>query len=548
MAASRRPTVNRGRFGALVAVIAASALLFFLAPPAPLRVDIPPSWQDLASRTVGGAYHVHSNRSDGHGDRAQIAAAAAKAGLTFVIVTDHGDGTRPPDPAAYINGVLLLDAVEISTDEGHVVALDMRRAPYPLGGAGDAVVDDIHRLGGLAIAAHPDSPKAALRWSSRDALIDGLEWINADSEWRDESRATLVRAGVAYFFRPAPALALVLDRPSTLDRWDAFLRQRTVLAFGASDAHGGPGSRLEDQNRTLLGTVGIPSYEASFRELSLRLQLPGALTGDAGNDARTLYDAIRRADFYTTIDALATPGLLDFHQESSGGGVVARVAGPRDAEIVLIQDQRERARGIGEVRSAFAEAQTSCTRVEVRIGQTPGIPPVPWIVSNARCGRRSIAPVAADESAPPSAAQPIPPFPWRIEKDPASSGILRTGQYDATLEYKLAEGEKGSQFVALATDLQGTAFRAIDLRLASDRPSRVSVQLRDASGRRWARSYYVDAESSQLRVPDEVLRPVGGGEGPPDAEKMTSLLLVIDLTNANPGRSGRLRVLASAFQ
>jgi hypothetical protein len=29
---------------------------------------------------------------------------------------------------------------------------------------------------------------------------------------------------------------------------------------------------------------------------------------------------------------------------------------------------------------------------------------------------------------------------------------------------------------------------------------------------------------------------------------MTSLLLVVDLTNANPGRAGRLRVLSSAFR
>jgi hypothetical protein len=508
--------------------------LFFLAPPAPLGVEIPADWKDLAARTVSGAYHVHSSRSDGHGDRAQIAAAAAKAGLTFVILTDHGDGTRPPDPPAYVDGVLLLDAVEISTDDGHVVALDMRRAPYPLGGAGDAVVEDIHCLGGLAIAAHPDSPKAALRWTSRDASIDGLEWINADSEWRDESRAALVRTGIEYFFRPAPSLALLLDRPSTLDRWDALLRQRRVLAFGAADAHGGPGNRLEDQSRSLLGTVGIPSYDASFRELSLRVVLPAALAGDAGNDARALYDAIRQGGFYTVIDALATPGLLDFdvdpRVQPNSGVAPARIAGPRTARVSVIQ------------------AGTSCRRVEVAIDRAPGEPAVPWIVSNARCDAGIAAPVAVSESTPPAAERAVAPFPWRIEKDPASSGILRIGQTDATLEYRLAEGERGSQFVALATDLQGGPFRAIELGLTSDRPSRISVQLRDAGGRRWARSYYVDPAGSQLHVDVAALRAVDGASGAPDASKMTSLLLVVDLTNANPGRAGRLRVLSSAFR
>ena len=50
--------------------------------------------------------------------------------------------------------------------QGHYVALDMPRAPYPLGGAGESVVEDVRRLGGFGIAAHPDSPKPSLRWTS----------------------------------------------------------------------------------------------------------------------------------------------------------------------------------------------------------------------------------------------------------------------------------------------------------------------------------------------------------------------------------------------
>ena len=116
--------------------------LFLLLPPSPTRLDAR-GWSDLASRTVAGAYHVHSRRSDGAADKRTIAQAAARAGLAFVILTDHGDGTRPPDPPEYLEGVLCVDAVEISTDEGHYVALDMRPSPYPLGGAAQAVVEDI---------------------------------------------------------------------------------------------------------------------------------------------------------------------------------------------------------------------------------------------------------------------------------------------------------------------------------------------------------------------------------------------------------------------
>jgi len=37
---------------------------------------------------VPGAYHVHTTRSDGTGTADQVAAAAARAGLRFVIFTD----------------------------------------------------------------------------------------------------------------------------------------------------------------------------------------------------------------------------------------------------------------------------------------------------------------------------------------------------------------------------------------------------------------------------------------------------------------------------
>src|SRR4029079_13065624 len=83
---------------ALGALVAAGAILFLVSVPArTVPVFIAPGWTELASRTAAGAYHVHSTRSDGNGDVATIAAAAARAGLKFVIITDHGDGTRSLD-------------------------------------------------------------------------------------------------------------------------------------------------------------------------------------------------------------------------------------------------------------------------------------------------------------------------------------------------------------------------------------------------------------------------------------------------------------------
>ena len=228
------------RLFGLVTVVAVVAILFLL-PPASSETVAPPA------STVRGVYHIHTNRSDGSGTPDEVAAAAARAGLQFIILTDHGDGTRPPDPPAYRSGVLTLDAVELNTTGGHYAALGMPAAPYPLAGTPDAVIEDVRRLGGFGIAAHPGSPRTSLRWNDWDAAFDGLEWINGDSEWRDEPRLPIARALATYLLRSPESMATLLDRPSAvLEQWDRVALSRRVLAIAGSDAH----ARLGFNQRT----------------------------------------------------------------------------------------------------------------------------------------------------------------------------------------------------------------------------------------------------------------------------------------------------------
>src|SRR5262249_53163102 len=169
-----------------------------------------------------------------------------------------------------------------------------------------------------------------------EAPIDGIEWLNLDSEWRKDSRGRLIRAGLAYFLRPGPALATLMDRPATLDRWDRLSANRHVVGLAAADAHGGVGQRAEDTGRSISGTVGIPSYEASFRTLSNRVILAAPLSGDAARDARAIYDGIRSGRVFATLDALAAPGFVDLHLEGTKGG--ARAGRPRGAELAWMRE------------------------------------------------------------------------------------------------------------------------------------------------------------------------------------------------------------------
>src|SRR4029450_3752734 len=216
-----RPLSSKGLRGVFrlfgrVVVLAVAALVLLAALPTAPR-GLPPLAEGLKT-PIRGVIHVHTNRSDGTASVEDVLRSAAQAGLQFVIVTDHGDATSAPDLPDYRNGVLYIDAVEISTRSGHVIALGLPKAPYPLAGEGRDGGEDTHRLGGIATAAHPGSPKPELRWTDWDIPLDGVEWLNADSEWRDERAWTLARALVTYPFRPPQALGLLLGRPDPVLR------------------------------------------------------------------------------------------------------------------------------------------------------------------------------------------------------------------------------------------------------------------------------------------------------------------------------------------
>lgn len=552
-----------GRRRGLLAAIPVAAVIWALATVPPGPAPLEPGRALSPPRVVKGAYHVHSAASDGTGTLQEIAAAAARADLDFVILTDHGDASREPGPPAYVDGVLCIDAVEISTDEGHYVALGLPRAPYPLGGEARDVIEDVRRLGGFGIAAHPDSARPELSWREWHAHVPGIEWFNADSQWRDESRWRLLPALLHYPIRPGATVASLFDRPETaLADWDRIAQRQPTVGLAAHDAHQRIGLRDGPDPYRTRWYLRFPRYEAQFRAFALRVELDEPLDGNAARDAIRLLTSVRAGRVYTAMDALAGPATFEFEGRTGGrtlrmgesaplaGAITVQVRSnaPAAATTVLLRNGRpviERAGGA----LSWTGTLPGVYRAEIRLAGAPGRPPVPWIVGNPIYA--GLTPPSAPPGPPPAVALRMwPPLAWHVERDPSSRASLAvSGGEDApavALEYEL--GATGAPYVALATrdvvpvrDATRLGFRAV-----ADRPMRATLQVRlqsDDPDLRWRRSFYADTTPRDYLIVFDDMRPVR--EADPlrvDPARVDTMLIVLDGPHTAPGSRGRLQI------
>jgi hypothetical protein len=557
-----------------VAAIAACVVLllgWLLLPPAAAVTPLPPA------STLRGAFHIHSNRSDGSGNVDEIAAAAARAGLQFIIVTDHGDGTRAPDAPAYRSGVLTIDGVELNTTAGHYAAFGLPQSPYPIAGAPADVIEDVHRLGGFGVAAHPGSPRPSLSWRDWDAPIDGLEWINSDSEWRDEPRLPMAGALLTYFFRAPESMAALLDRADDVfTHWDHLAARRKVVGIAGADAHARLGFRQRTDPDAAAIHVPFPGYESSFRTFSNDVAIDAPMTRQAAADARVLVRSIRAGRVYSVIDAIATPGRLLFTATSGKHSVQmgeslpidgdvqlhAAVSAPPGTRIVLLrngQRVQEVTDGPLDMNGGTAAAEY---RIEAYTAKGPGAPPVPWLVSNPIYVGVALQPENAAAMSEPLSSIAARVAEAAPEKGATDESTVRqvlvldgrdpNGAAGITWSFALSPGTAAGQFAAVAVPVSEgmSSFDRVRFRVSAAAPMRAWVQLRAPVGKteRWGRTFYVDATSRIVDLPLNSFTPIGVTSSPQaPLDSVDSLLFVVDTLNTLPGSKGTMTISEVGF-
>ena len=324
-----------------------------------------------------GNLHVHTPYSDGEALHAEVAQAAAKAGLDFIVVTDHNVWVNGCE--GYYDKVLLLVGEEIhdvrrQPQANHLLVYGAEAELAPLASDPQGLIDEVSQRGGICYLAHPFeyrspiSPDlAAIPWADWDVTgYTGLEIWNYMSEFKALARSKLAVVLYAYF----PALGIAGPFRATLRQWDRLMSQgKRIAAIGGADAHGSTYS-LGPLRRVIF------PYEHLFRCVNTHVLTNRPLNGLLEHDKPLVYDALRAGHTWVGYDLLASTAGFRFHAHSGAnralmgdemaraGATIFEVHTPHSADVRLLLNGRVTARTRGK-HLRYTTAEPGVYRVEV---------------------------------------------------------------------------------------------------------------------------------------------------------------------------------------
>lgn len=312
-----------------------------------------------------GNMHMHTPYSDGEKYHRDIAVDAIKAGLDFIIVTDHNvwvDGVE----GFYEHEeqrVLLLAGEEVHNvrrrpQASHFLAYGADRELAPFAHDPQKLIDETNAAGGYGFLAHPHEldlpifPEGDdLGWHDWEIEgYTGIELWNYMSSFKNEAarfleqfpfkQATIARLRLLPMALN-PQKIVTAPEKRTLAFWDEMLADgKRVVVVGNSDAHGTPMS---------MGPIHreIFPYEFLFRAVNTHVLVDGELTGEIERDKPRILRAIGEGHSWVGYDmAHPTQGFRFTGQSRNKGtmgdeirldaGATLQVITPAKSDIRLI--------------------------------------------------------------------------------------------------------------------------------------------------------------------------------------------------------------------
>ncbi|MCB0364030.1 MAG: PHP domain-containing protein [Bdellovibrionaceae bacterium] len=257
-----------------------------------------------------GVTNIHSNLSTGSRDLAEVIRVAQDSGLDFVFFSDLNTSEKPQFLEGYHGNLLVFIDGEYSYLNSRVLNYDSSD-PSDLSSPGRSqlfLADQLTQSSrdsslGIFVLAHPFKPN--FRWEGEIPLgFDGIEIINLKSIWQQswlETRASFLWTLFLYPFNNRLALIRLFQIPDAeLELWDKLNQRKKVIGFAGTDAE----ARVRISPERF---IEFPSYLTLFSLVRNHVLLPSELTGNADDDRQKLAGAIRRGQFYMSLDSLADP-------------------------------------------------------------------------------------------------------------------------------------------------------------------------------------------------------------------------------------------------
>ncbi len=240
--------------------------------------------------TSKGAIHIHTTYSDGTGTIKQIAKAAKKAGLEWIIITDHNN-LSGLDKEGWYDGVAVIVGEEISPKlSDHYLAFDIKETisenKHP-----QEYINEVNKQGGFGFIAHPDESEtrkhnqSPLKWTDWNIKgFQGIEIWNYLSDWGDQYNPK--HKLYDYLFRNH-----ILKGPTlkVLNWWDNLNNENAhiIPAIGSIDAHA-----LKYYIFKMFSLKIFPYYD-SFKTITNYIYLDEKLSPDFVAAKRQIYNALK---------------------------------------------------------------------------------------------------------------------------------------------------------------------------------------------------------------------------------------------------------------
>ncbi len=252
------------------------------------------AWTAPPQHEVTGVIHCHSTYSDGMETIPVIADAANRAGLDFLIMTDHDTLTPLAEVGEqWFGDTLLLIGCEISPRHNHYLSYGITSpiSPHLPPAQYTAAVAS---QGGIGFLAHPHESGSPFLGQNSYSWEDwsvtaytGLEIWNFFSEWVGSCQGLFSTLRAVLNWKRSIQAPL----PVTLAKWDDLGRTRRVTGIGGMDAHG---VKLRVFGRDLV----LHPYLKAFRRVRTHLLLPEPFRRELETDRRLVMTALREGSCF----------------------------------------------------------------------------------------------------------------------------------------------------------------------------------------------------------------------------------------------------------